>query len=214
LRFKGVGEYLEVLVARIDAPLLSNLNITFFHQLIIDTPLLAQFISRAQNFKAYDEAHVSFSASRSFVTLPRSIGEEVQLRISCRQPDWQLSSLAQVCNSSFSQALIPTSERLYVAEDGDLHWQDDIESGQWLELFRPFTAVKDLYVSSEFTPRIAPALQELIGERVTEVLPALQTLFLGEPLPSGPVQEAIGQFVAARHLANHPIVVSVWKRED
>jgi hypothetical protein len=201
-------------VARIDAPLLSNLNITFFHQLIIDTPLLAQFISRAQKFKTYDEAHVSFSASRSFVTLPRSIGEEVQLRISCRQPDWQLSSLAQVCNSSFSQALIPTSERLYVAEDGDLHWQDDIESGQWLELFRPFTAVKDLYVSSEFTPRIAPALQELIGERVTEVLPALQTLFLGEPLPSGPVQEAIGQFVAALHLANHPIVVSVWKRED
>jgi hypothetical protein len=60
LQFKGVSDYLEVLVARIDAPLLSKLEITFFHQLIFDTPQLSQFIGRTPKFKAYDEAYVIF----------------------------------------------------------------------------------------------------------------------------------------------------------
>ena len=45
LQFFGVSEYLEVLVARIDAPILDKLDITFFQQLIFDTPQLTQFIS-------------------------------------------------------------------------------------------------------------------------------------------------------------------------
>ena len=92
-------------------------------------------------------------------------------------------------------------------------WQDDIESSQWLELLHPFTAVKGLYASREIAPRIAPAIQELVGERVMEVLPALRGIFLEEPFPSGPVQETIGQFVAARQLAGHPIAVSLWERK-
>jgi hypothetical protein len=43
LFFKGVCEYSEDLVARIDAPLLKALDITFFHQLILDTTQLTQF---------------------------------------------------------------------------------------------------------------------------------------------------------------------------
>ena len=81
-------------------------------------------------------------------------------------------------------------------------------------ILHPFTAVKDLYISREFVPRIASVFQELVGERVTEVLPALQTLFLEEPLPSesGSYQEAIGQFVASRQLLSHPVTVSLWNR--
>ena len=103
-------------------------------------------------------------------------------------------------------------EDLYIFGDGSpqLHWQDDIETSQWLEVLHPFTAVKGLYISQEFAPRIVPALQELTGERVTEVLPALQTLFLEEALPSLPVREAIEQFVTARQLASHPITISHW----
>jgi hypothetical protein len=93
-------------------------------------------------------------------------------------------------------------------------WQDVFENRQWLELFHPFTAVKNLYISSEFAPRVVPALKELIGEGVTEVLPALQTLFLEEPLSSGPVQKTVEQFVAARQLAGHLISVSRWKFEE
>jgi hypothetical protein len=52
LCFHGVSEYLDVLVARIDAPLLDELKIFFFHQLIFDTPRLTQFINRIPKFKA------------------------------------------------------------------------------------------------------------------------------------------------------------------
>jgi len=205
--FKGVSEYLEDLVARIDAPLLDRLGIRFFHQLIFDTPQLAQFVARTPNIQPPVEAHIFFSDSYVEVTSPQTLSRRFSLRINCRQSDWRLSSLAQVCSSSFP---IPTVERLYIYENeyARPRWQDDIEDSQWLEVLHPFTALKDLHVSWEFVPRIAPAFQELAGEPVTEVLPALQSLFLEEPHPSGPVHEAIEKFVAARKLAGHPIAVS------
>ena len=96
-----------------------------------------------------------------------------------------------------------------------LKWQDDIEDSQWLELLHPFTGVKDLYLSKEFVPRIAPYLQELVGGRTTEVLPALQSFFLENPHilhSSRRVEEAIGKFVAARQLSNHPVATFRWRR--
>jgi hypothetical protein len=101
-------------------------------------------------------------------------------------------------------------ENLYIREDGYPRpgWQDDTENAEWLELLRPFTAVKNLYLSKKFTPCIAPVLQELVGERVVEILPALQGLFLEEVNLAGPVQEAIEKFAAARQLSSHPIAVS------
>jgi hypothetical protein len=222
LQFRGVGEYLEDLVARIDAPLLDDLAITFFHQLIFDTPQLAQFISHTPKFEARNEAHVVFSNRDAQVSVKllnpiQPDGALFKMGISCRQSDWQLSSLAQVCGLSLPHALIPGVEHLAILGDKfprPHYWQDDIESGQWLELFRPFTAVKDLYISPGFASRIAPALQVLAKERLTEVLPALQTLFLAKPLPSGPVREAIMQFVAMRQLVGHPIAVSYWEKEQ
>ena len=214
LRFDGVSEYLDDLVAQIDAPLLDNLDIAFFYQLIFDTPCLTQFISRTPKFKltAHDEAHVKFSDWAAWVN---TFDRALTLAISCRHSDWQLSSLAQVCSSSLHQVFIPAVERLYILEERHLQvppsWPDDIESSQWLELLHPFTAVKDLYISREFTPRISPTLDGLVEGGVTEVLPALQTLFLEEAPPSGPVQETIGKFVVARQLAGHPIAVSLWE---
>jgi hypothetical protein len=82
----------------------------------------------------------------------------------------------------------------------------------WLKLLHPFTAVKNLYLSEEFTPRIVHALQELVGGRTTEVLHALQNIFLegfqlSEPIPPA---KGIGQFIAAREEASHPIAISPW----
>lgn len=115
--------------------------------------------------------------------------------------------MAQVC-SSFLQAFIPTLERLYI-ENGSSQprLQDDIENSQWLELLGPFTAVKDLFLTNELAPRIAPALQDLVGERADEVLPALQRICF-HPVSGGlggVAPKAIDQLVDARRLSNHPI---------
>ena len=211
LQFKGVSEYLEDLVARIDAPLLDELEITFFHQLLFDTPHLSQFIGRTPRFKAYNEARVVFHDWVVSTVSVSAFDGRLCLIILCISSDWQLSSLAQVCSSSFPQALISTVEHLFI-EDGSrmLYRPEEIESSQWLELFHSFTAVKHLYISPRSMPSIASALQEFVGESMTEVLPTLETLFL-EKLPSRPVQEAIEKFVSSRQLSNHPISVSRWE---
>ena len=212
LDFYGVSEYLEDFVARIDAPLLNGLKIAFFHQLVFDTPQLAMFISRTPKFQTHDklEARVHFPsfANVSFSTLDGRLS----LAISCRELDWQLSSIAQVCQSSFPQALISTVETLYIDEYRYLIFDNrdyNIESSQWLDVLHPFTAVKHLYISPNSTPGIATALQGLVAGTVAEVLPALETFFL-ETLPTKPIQEAIEKFAAARQLFSHPITVSRW----
>jgi hypothetical protein len=213
-RFEGVSEYLEDFVARIDAPLLGWFVITFFHRLIFDTPQLVQFFARTPYTQPAVEAGIVFFSHKVQIISPSTSHRQTTLEVSCSQSDWQLSSLAQVCSSSLPEAFIPTVERLYIYEneyDRPL-WQDDIEDNQWLEVLQPFTALKDLHVSREFLPRIAPAFKELAGEHVTEVLPALQSIFLEELHPPGPVREAIEKFVATRQLAGHPIELSHWNR--
>jgi hypothetical protein len=204
-RFEGVSEYLEDLVTRVDAPLLDSLDIRFFHQLIFDSPQLAQFVARTPNIQPHVEARIDFFDDCVEVTSSRTFPRKFVLGIKCRQSDWQLSSLVQICGSSFPEAFISTVDHLYIS-GWSPRWQDDIEDSQWPEVLHPFTAVKHLYLSRKFVSRIAPALQELAGE----VLPSLQNLFLEESYPSGPVEGAIGKFVAARQLASHPIVVSPW----
>ena len=113
--FKGVSEYLENLAARIDAPLLNSIYIVFFHQLIFDIPLLAQFMRRTARSYSIYEAHVDFVYQGVQVeSLPptQAFDEKSGLRIACRQSDWQLSSVAQVSTSFFPS--IYMVEHLYI----------------------------------------------------------------------------------------------------
>ena len=198
--FKGVGEYLDDLVVRIDAPLLKKSDITFFNQILFDTPQLVQFISRTPALKAPETARVMFRDDAATVRLSSRASDYEDLRvivgILCQNSDWQVSALEQVCTSCLPPLF--TLEDLYIYESPYLYpkWQDNIENSLWLELFQPFTAVKNLYLSEEFQPRIMPSLQEVVGERMAEVLPTLQNLFLEGLDTSGPVLKASQQSVA------------------
>jgi len=124
--------------------------------------------------------------------------------------DWQLSAVAQVLNSSFSS--LPTLESLEITVPPGKgpSEQGEIEFIQWLEFLQPFTFVKKMTLETKDSVRlVAPTLQELAGERATEVLPSLQNLSLRayRRLPSGPAKEAIEQFIAARQLYGHPVTV-------
>ena len=218
--FRGVSEYLEDVVARIDAPLLCSIYITFFNQLIFDTPQLAQFMRRATRFQAFNdsEACVEFDSSCVRIGSPswtRSFYDGLKLTILSTELDWQLSSLAPVLTSFLP--FTDMVEQLYIIgpqfQPLSSQWLDDIEDVQWLDIFYPFPAVKNLYVCKEFAQYIAFALKELVVERVTEVFPALETLFFKELQPSGPVQEAIGKFVTARELLGHSVAVSRWNKK-
>ncbi|KAF8495491.1 hypothetical protein F5888DRAFT_1635549 [Russula emetica] len=107
-------------------------------------------------------------------------------------------------------------EDLYIERAHPLQaWKNDVtENTLWFQLLLPFTAVKNLYLSKEVSPGIAAALQELVGARITEVLPSLQNILVEGLETSGPLQENIGQFIAARQLSNHPITISDWDQDS
>jgi hypothetical protein len=207
--FQGASIYLDHLVACIDVPRLNNFSITFFDLFDHDTPHLAQFIRRTPYSKAFGKAHVTFYIDDAVMvnlsSQTRGRGELNLTRLST-VPETHILYLTQVCTSSLPA--LPTLEDLYIHGDQFVGWQDFIENDEWLGVFRAFLYVKNLHVSEEFVPSIVSALQELIGDQTTEVLPILQNIFLEGPQPSGPVQEGIRQFVVARQLTGHPITVS------
>jgi hypothetical protein len=213
--FKGVNEYLEELVARIDTPQLCRLSATLFNDIDFDTTELVRFVSRSSTVKEPNEAHVEarvfFNSLTASVTLGQAPNFEV--KILCREPDWQLSSLTQICATSLP--LLSKTENLFIYEPVDLQldWKDGIENIEWLELLLPFTAVKNLYLSKRIAPRIAAALQEMTGGGTTEVLSTLQNLYLEGFQPSESVEEGIARFISARQLTDHPVAISAWHRD-
>jgi hypothetical protein len=216
LEFIGVTEYLEDLVARIDAPLLVHFSITFFNQLVFDLLQLPMFLCRTKAFTVLNRTEVDFD--KDFTLVEFSSRTEtynktsLSLTILFRGLDWQLSSLSQVCNSIL--LALSTVEYLdlgcHFSGPYPLLIEDDMEDTQWLELLHPFANVKDLHLSGKVTTCIAPALRELTGERVTEVLPALQNIFLNGiyPGPGARVVKPIREFVAARQLSGCPVALS------
>ena len=216
--FKGVSTYLEEFVARIDAPQLYHLSTMLFH--VVDSlTQLGQFISRTPTLGAYNEAYLIFGFSGALVRLcpfqpELSDDRMVKVQTFLQASDLQLSTLVQIC----TLRPLLTIENLYVDRylgPPPLGWMDGIENTnlKWISILLPFTAVKNLYLCKKYSPRIALALHELTGERTTEVLPVLENVFLEEFQPSEPVEEGLEQFISARRLANHPVVISIWHRD-
>jgi hypothetical protein len=217
LDFRGVSEYLEDLLVRVDASRLHTLDITLFNEIDFYTPQLVHFIGRTPRLNAPEIVQLCFGDRRAKVGL-LSLAEHqanrhpaVNVEVSCQELDWQVSSLEQLCTSFLPSNSAPEGLYIYHNRYSKPNWKDNVENALWLALLHPFTAVKNLYLSKEFAPRIAPALQELVGGRTTELLPSLQNISLEEVEPSGPVQEAIGTFIAARQLSGHPVTVSRWE---
>ncbi|KAI9460447.1 hypothetical protein F5148DRAFT_256716 [Russula earlei] len=179
LGFRGVHEYLEDLLAQIEVPLLTRLRVTFFMDIVFVLPQLHRLISQVESFNSCDRATVHIVGFAIQLAIFRESPQftDVILEIRCRELDWQLASLAQVCSSSFP--FLSTLVHLDITDCVlKSHWKDDMETTQWLELLVPFTAMKDLCLLDEVAPHVCQALEELAGERVREVLPALQNIFL------------------------------------
>ncbi|KAI9450045.1 hypothetical protein F5148DRAFT_1379180 [Russula earlei] len=196
LAFRGVHEYLEDLLAQIEVPFLNTLEITFFMVPDFVLPQLHRLISHAESFETCDRATVrtvpSWNPSQFFMSLQTSL----LLEIGCRELDSHLASLAQACPSTFP--LISKLTQLEIVDDvPQLHWLGDMETTQWLELLVPFLAVKHLRLSHRVAPHVCQALVELAEERLTDVLPALQNIFLKGLKPLESVPKYIERFVTA-----------------
>ena len=204
-RFAGVGEYSENLFARIDAPILRILSITFF-DVVFRIPQLNRFLSCAEKFEPPDGVVVEFDDSE--INLKFIPSDNFKLTIECDNLVGQVSSIAAICREL--SPLLSRVERL------DLHgkylplspfWQDDTVPVDldWLGLFYPFITVQNLYVSKKLGQLVIPTLAELTTEGAKAVFPNLRTLFLEELQPSGSARDAIEAFVATPWFSDHPV---------
>ncbi|KAI9463372.1 hypothetical protein F5148DRAFT_200384 [Russula earlei] len=210
LTFCGVHAYLEDLLVQIEAPRLRYIDIVFFMDLHFVLPELHQLISQVEWFKACDRAIVRASHDAIQFSIFRVTNHfpKLSLEISCRELVGQLSSLAQVCSSFFP--LLSNLVQLEIMDDVSRR-TNDMEITRWLELLDPFIAVKDLCLSRQVMPHVCQALEEIGEERVTDVLPALQDIFLKVLEPLEFVPKCIERFVAARKLSGHPVAVHRWR---
>ena len=210
--FRGMSECLEDFVSRIDVPLLNNVDITSFDQPISHTSRLHDFLARIEKFKAPSRGRVTFWAAsdiRFELEFELELGF-LSIRISCGELGRQVSSMARLFGSSIR--LPSASKRLDVLSGFPrvLDPQDEVDRPQWLDTLHSFTGLKDLHLGKGLVLCFALALQELAGQRVTEVLPALQNLFIQGLEPSGPIREAFEKFAAARQQSGLPVVINSW----
>ncbi|KAI0279773.1 hypothetical protein BC826DRAFT_975722 [Russula brevipes] len=212
-RFEGDTEYLGDFVARIDAPLLDDIKITF-DKLHFDPLQLLLFIGRAEKIKLLCRAELIFYVDRiELSAYPRTKSSDSDVLVletdnqctldDSEESDVQLSSLARICAHSLPP--FSTLERLDIT--GDPTWlplaQGQLEYLPWVEFLRPFTSVKDLYLSGDFALRIAPVLHGLAEEGETEVLPVLQKIFVVGGLQREWAGDLVAEFVAARRRSGH-----------
>ena len=204
--FKGASEYMEGLLPRFDAPLLQKVSIWLFYVPTFETPQLYNFLSRTQIFEACSGASVVFYDDEVYFRH----GHQFGLSITGITSSAHWSSFIQICGLSFPP--IRTLKRLDVRLNRYTKYQAVGYGGtiQWMEFFRPFTALKYLCLDKNSAWYIVPALRHshLIAEGATQVLPALQSLFM-EGL-SYHLQETIEEFVTTRQLSGHPVALYSW----
>ena len=218
LTVRGDTKNLEKFMARIDSPLLERLYIhisfsIFDLNIVLDTPHLLWFISRIPNLQPPFKAQIGFCTCIPDITFffPSSFSRLHLEIIGCAEPERQFPCLLAQFHRSAPFSIHPlTSLAITGGRFPPQLEHHNTERTRWLEALRQFPGVKNLYLTKEIALHIAHALQELVvGERVMEVLPILENVFVEEFQPSsGPVHEAIKEFSAARQLAGHPITIS------
>jgi hypothetical protein len=213
-RYRGISKYLDIFVARVDAPHLKDIDITFFSQPTIDASQLGQFIERMEMQTLFAEADIQTSAhaiSISINSFKNSItSTPLRLQISCKRLDWQLSSLAQICDQ-FSPFLFDVRNLVFNAINSPT-WQVDLDGAQWLQIVRSFGGASTLSISGETTIGILCALRPVDEANTTDtvVLPALRNLRVQKPmfLPSpfwDASQSLIQALISSRRLSFQPI---------
>jgi F-box-like len=210
LRFQGVSEYLEVLTARIDAPLLEHFEVTFFHQLVFDIPQIIRFFGHHDLFTGRPSCltlrfHLALGAYIVFSDPMRNPARFRMWYIRCKRFDWQVFSVAQICSQIPSFRSSVESLNIICTLHSNSSPEDEIDTTLWLQLFHSFTSVRSLEISE---PLIAAALQPLTEQPTADVLPSLRSLSVLGDMSDETTQQNVQLFVGARQHSGCPVTVS------
>jgi hypothetical protein len=210
--FGGACKYLEDFMARTYAPRLNSISIEYFNQLDdFEVPQLWQFIHHSQDLSQAVHCFVQFQNDDvTFVAGPTThifkskffdeVPPHINVHILCEGIDWQVSHIAQALNQTSAASIL--SNMLHFAIDsGSISPEaEDMDDIEWLQLLRPFSSVRTLFVSSIFAGHISRALEDIAGVMATDFMPALDMLCL-EDQPAS----SIDKFIAARSESGRPV---------
>ena len=205
LKYRGTSKYLDTFVARIDAPCLGDIDISFFFQPTMDAAQLGQFIERMEIQASLRQADVFTSANTTSISFSEpGTHLRLALQISCAQVDWQLSSMTQICNH-FSHFLSRVTD-LGISSTQPPSGTDAVDRERWAEIIRAFNGAVVLRVTGTLAADILRTLSLTVGE--PNVLPALHTLHVTELGPEhAALRKAAESFSTSRRLSGHPVEV-------
>ncbi|KAI9451455.1 hypothetical protein BJY52DRAFT_1352080, partial [Lactarius psammicola] len=214
LTFRGVGAYLESLVAQIRAPLLEQFAITIFNQVAFALPHLSRFADTTERLKLpiasviFEYDAVSVVADQRDRHQRADGSPSLSFRVTCREFDWQVDCAAQICN-----ALTPALsgvEGLTLDFDGQripTEWEDGaVDGASWRQLLGPFVGVRELRICDALAWELSFALDSDDAGLDPMLLPDLQEL--APQLEEDHPNNAFSSFIDARQIAGRPVRLS------
>ena len=203
LQFKGVGAYLESLVAQIRAPLLEQLSITLFNRITFALPHLSHLINITEVFKI-PSAAVGFDHNEVDVTMLGSKSASLVFRVMCQPMDWKIDCATQICHTFIPE--ISSVEQLTLHHEYrkiPTEWRNrTIDSAMWHDLLRSFIGLKELSVGNGLLEELSHALQvDGVGSD-PGFLPNLQFIKAEHNL--------FASFIDARQVVGRLVQFSYW----
>jgi hypothetical protein len=162
--FRGVSAYLESIVAQIRAPVLERLEITLFNQIAFALPHLSHLMSITEAFKV-PAAKISFDQGVVSIIMAHHRSQWYEgpffLRLMCKQLDWQIDCMAQMCSTLVSTLSVVEQFTLdFYTPMIPTEWQNgEIDGTTWHELLRSFMGVKELHIEGGLLKEVSRALQ-------------------------------------------------------
>ena len=224
LLLEGPHEYLEDLVGRIDAPVLTSGKLEFYNEPAFDTPRVPQFIHRTKMFELpCKEVRVQFRKR-----LNHRVDVHASFLSSISPEKFYLSFYCSIFPALVEMGLhaLAAMERFFaqwpplVSHVEFLELGDNCSGERWgvrvswrrLGFLPRFPAVQTLHFSVVGeVPTLPYMLWGLEGERAAKVLPALHTIELACPELYARIETfgVLAPFLAARKEAELPVIVNV-----
>ena len=207
LQFKGVGAYLESLIAQIRVPLLEWLSITLFNQIAFVLPHLFHLINSFTKGFKLPTASVRFGGKEvSVATHSWTTSQDVLcLRVICKPLDWQVDYGAQICH-----AIIPALsyvEQITLYCDHSQHIQTELQNGAidstaWHDLLRSFTGVQRFHIDHILVEELSRSLQVVEVGSDPGFLPNLRYI--------GAMRNMFASFIDTRRVVRRPVKFIKW----
>jgi len=236
LQIRGDSQYLEDLVALIDAPLLEDLSIEYPEP---DEPVeeggmkadkLSQFIGRTETFKhaGFRRTELTLDRHRACVKFDLPHGECQQARLSLTVLDSNEARGTPFTGTAIGMIIVLSHLAIILSEVRHLSIKDTGPEDQkvtvllsvtlgvsWLPIFLSFPAVYVIHVTPSLAGDISCALKDTPDDIVAEVFPALQVLWL-DVHSRRHKRELMGttrRFLSLREQSDLPVAI-VYSRDE